>query len=139
MLREQALAYVEMGRKSDAQRCLERAVEIAREDHEALTHLAALYLEQSRWEAAEKLLLRSAALAPWDVTTQGCLAQLYAMLGRTDEAFAALARAVQQEPDQARAMMAREPLLRSLRGDPRWFELFARPSGTRTNAGETEV
>jgi Flp pilus assembly protein TadD len=119
MLREQAMAYYEMGRTAEAQRCLERAVEVNGEDDEALTHLAALYLELSRWEAAEQLLLRSAALAPWSFMTQGCLAQLYAILGRTDKAFAVLARAVQLEPDEARAMMVREPLLRSLRADPR--------------------
>ncbi len=124
MLRELGLMYYELDRKTEARRCLERAVAANPEDHEAMNNLAVVYLEMRRWNDAESLLLRSARLAPESFTTQANLARLYAILGRTDDAFDALARAFHLESDQARAMMSREPLLRSLRADPRWNGLY---------------
>jgi protein O-GlcNAc transferase len=124
MLRELGLMYYELERKTDARRCLERAVAADPDDHEAMNNLAVIYLEMRRWHDAESLLIRSARLAPESFTTQANLARLYAILGRTDDAFEALARAVRLESSQARAMMSREPLLRSLRADPRWNGLY---------------
>lgn len=124
MLRELGLMYYELERKTEARRCLEGAVAADADDHEAMNNLAVIYLEMRRWHDAESLLLRSARLAPESFTTQANLARLYAILGRTDDAFAALAHAVRLESAQARAMMSREPLLRSLRADPRWNGLY---------------
>jgi Flp pilus assembly protein TadD len=124
MLRELGLMYYELGRRSEARRCLEEAVAADADDHEAMNNLAVIYLEMRRWHDAESLLLRSARLAPESFTTQANLARLYAILGRTDDAFEALARAVRLESSQAHAMMLREPLLRSLRADPRWNGLY---------------
>jgi tetratricopeptide (TPR) repeat protein len=125
MLRELALMYYEFDRRREARHYLERVLELDGDDHEAMNNLAVLYLEESRWADAEALLRRSAVLAPWSFTTQANLARLYAVRGRVDEAFAALGRAVYLDAEETRAAIREDPLLRSLRADPRWARLLS--------------
>jgi tetratricopeptide (TPR) repeat protein len=107
-------------------------------DLEALHHLADAYSARGRWQEALAADLRLVALEPDRAEYRYDLACSLARVGRADEAFAALARAVDLG-FRCRDLLVADPDLETLRADPRWAALVRRaPPGTGSVEDEDE-
>jgi Flp pilus assembly protein TadD len=95
------------------------------DDLEALRVLAYLYSSQGRHEDALREDLRLVAAAPERADLHYDLACSQALLGRKDDAFASLERAVALGFGDP-ALLDEDDDLASLRADPRWAPLRAR-------------
>jgi tetratricopeptide (TPR) repeat protein len=95
------------------------------DDLEALRSLAYAYSAAGRHEDALREDRRLVERAPDRADFHYDLACSYALLGRRDEAFASLGRALDLGFDDADCFDSDDDLV-SLRGDPRWASLRAR-------------
>ena len=150
------LLYVKTGQYDLAGAAIARALEIAPENVLALRQLSVKYLlegkPQAALEAAERIpagpwRLMSTALALQELgrvaESRAALqeleqkeghgwafqiAQVHAFAGEADEAFLWLDRALEQRDMGAALELKGDPLLRRIRGDPRYAALLARMS-----------
>lgn len=95
------------------------------EDLDALRALAYAYTGAGMLEQALASDLELVRRAPEEPGIRYDLACSYALLGRRDEAFEALSKAVDLGFDDPEHMTEDEDLV-SLHGDPRWRDLLAR-------------
>jgi Flp pilus assembly protein TadD len=99
------------------------------EDLDGLRFLAYAYTGEGRLEEALAADLRLTTLAPDRAELHYDLGCSYALLGRKDEAFRSLEKAVALGFSDRGQLLADDDLAR-LRSDPRWHALLARlPSG----------
>ncbi len=93
------------------------------DDLQVLAYLGAAYTKLGRHEEALEMDRRLAALAPRDPVVRYNLACSYALLGRIDEAFRELDRAVELGY-RDRSHLERDEDLANLRCDPRFAALL---------------
>jgi len=149
-----ALLYVKTGQYDLAEAAIARALEISPENVLALRQLPVKYLlegkPQAALEAAERVPPGPWRLMSMALALQGLgrvaesraalqeleqkeghgwafqIAQVHAFAGETDEAFLWLDRALVQRDMGAALEVKGDPLLRQIRGDPRYAALLAR-------------
>jgi tetratricopeptide (TPR) repeat protein len=97
-------------------------------DLDALRELAYAYTSAGRLEDALATDRELVAREPLHADLHYDLACSFALLGRSDDAFASLARALDLGFD-ALAILEADEDLHSLRADPRWSTLLARLRG----------
>lgn len=107
------------------------------DDVEALRGLAYAYTAAGRHEDALAADLRLVARDPERADFRYDLACSYALLGRRDEAFDELTRAVDLGFDDGEHL-DEDPDLDGLRKDPRWAPLRARLPATTADEDETD-
>lgn len=95
------------------------------DDVEALRFLAYSYTASGRLEEALRADQKLVAMEPGRAELHYDLGCSYALLGRADEAFASLERAIALG-FQERAVFVEDDDLESLRPDPRWDALLGR-------------
>jgi eukaryotic-like serine/threonine-protein kinase len=91
--------YLDQGRQQDAIRELQRSMDLAPANAEALRKLAAIYSAQGRFDEAEALYLRSTKSRPTDWYGYLLVGVFYYGRGRYPEAEAALIQAKSLSPD----------------------------------------
>jgi eukaryotic-like serine/threonine-protein kinase len=140
------------GQREEARRSLQHAIEIAPDTEASYFHMGVTYLLEGRpaemlaWsrrspagfcrlegaamalhdlgrEAEARALLKELSSERYAEAWSFQIAEAHAWLGDVDGAFAALERA-RQNLDGGLSMLTWSPLLRSLRGDPRYPELL---------------
>jgi eukaryotic-like serine/threonine-protein kinase len=148
------LLYVKTGQYDLAGAALARALEIAPENVLALRQLSVKYLLEGKAQAALDAAERIPA-SPWRLMSMALayhelgrlaesraalqeleqkeghgwafqIAQVHAFAGEADEAFLWLDRALEQRDMGAALEVKGDPLLRRIRGDPRYAALLAR-------------
>jgi len=115
-----ALTYSDLGRHSEALDAAGRARTLAPEDEFSLGVYGYVAAGADRPDEAEKVLRK---LDEVPGASPYLKATIHAALGRRDEAFAFLERAVEQRDEWA-ADLGVDPALDRLRGDPRMGRLL---------------
>jgi len=96
----------ETGRREEGMAALERVNEIDPDDGYGLALLGYIALLQQDWEAAEKHYLAAAALEPYSAKIEFYLGTVRTELGRYDEAYGHLTKALAIEPARRDAKLA---------------------------------
>lgn len=102
---------------------------------EALSYMGSIYTKRGEYARGLEIDLRLARLKPRSARVFYNLACSYALLGKPDEAFDALEKAVERGFSDAEHL-ARDEDLKSLRDDPRFKKLLERvkKAARRANA-----
>jgi TolB-like protein/DNA-binding winged helix-turn-helix (wHTH) protein/Tfp pilus assembly protein PilF len=113
-----AEVYEELGRYAEALALLQKAERVENRSGSALA-TARIYARMGKLKDARVIVDASRGSDPYS------LAMVYAALGKKDEAFRLLLRAVEESP-QLLGYVNTDPKFDSLRSDPRWKEVLHR-------------
>jgi tetratricopeptide (TPR) repeat protein len=113
-----AEVYEELGRYSEALALLQKAERVENRSGRVLAR-ARVYARMGKLKDARVIVDASRGSDPYS------LAMVYAALGKKDEVFRLLLRAVEESP-QLLGYVNTDPKFDSLRSDPRWKEVLRR-------------
>jgi tetratricopeptide (TPR) repeat protein len=126
------VALARLGSRNEFDELVGRWSELAKDERregqiraQARSSIALLYSQLGQHDTALEHYFAATELDPTNALAYYNLGCTYALLGRADEAFAALGRAIDNGYDQFEWMRMDGDLL-SLRKDPRWKPLLAR-------------
>ena len=119
------LVYITNGMHAEAIALSEKAVQTDPSDQDMLRIAGYAYAKQGRRREAEEVIKRFKEIAKTQYVMSYYVAGIYAALGDKDKAFAELEKAfVERDWDLHRLKV--DPLMDSLRGDPRFKEMLKR-------------
>ncbi len=123
--RRLGLARLANGDASGAVKALEHSVNVSRRHAWGVANLACAYARAGRESDARRLLAELEERAEGEIVPSIALAEVHASLGDVERGLAALDRALEAR-DYWLLMIDRDPLLDSLRTDPRFSSFRAR-------------